>query len=158
MERRPSLTQNPYRQATKPHPFQHSRNTSFVNSPSTSPLSPYPGANIAGTGNGSVPEFSSLTMHQHGTPESRANDSPSSSNGTLLNATSSLPATQDSPDSTNMSLNQRKADRAGGNRTRRAHSHQRTHSKHQHSCEPRTAYEHSLHHLFNSVRKSAVHT
>lgn len=156
VERRPSLTQNHYRQATKAHPFQHSRNTSFVNSPATSPLSPYPGANVVGTGNASVPEFSSLTMHQHGTPELRPNDSPSSANGSLLSAIASLPATQDSPDSTNMSLNQRKADRVGGNRIRRAHSHQRSHSKHQHFVEPRTAYEHSLHHLFNSVCKPLV--
>lgn len=152
MERRPSLTQNHYRQAAKNNaPFQHSRSTSFVNSPATSPLSPYlQGANA--TGSGLVPEFSSLTMHQHGTPELRPNDSPSSASGSLLSATSNLTGGQESPDSANPSLTQRKLDRAGGNRARRAHSHQRSGSKHQGAGEMKTAYEHSLHHLFNSVR------
>lgn len=157
MERRPSLTQNPYRPATKTHgPFQHSRNPSFVNSPTTSPLSPYPGANIVG--NGSAPEFSSLTMHQHGTPESRPNDSPLSATGSVLSATSTLPGNQDSPDSSGISLNQRKGDRVGGNRARRAHSYHRSHSKHHASGEPKNAYEHSLIHLFNSVCKPLFFT
>ena len=153
MERRPSLTQNHYRQGTKTHAqFQHSRKTSFVNSPATSPLSPYvPGAN--GPGNGSVPELSALTMHQHGTPELRPSNSPSSTTGSLLSVTSTLVGGQETPDSSNLNLTQRKMDRMGGNRARRAHSHHRSHSKPQGQGEIKTAYEHSLHHLFNSVRK-----
>ena len=149
MERRPSLTQNPYRQPPKNHgPFQHSRHTSFVNSPATSPLSPYPGINTA---NGTAgPEFS--TVHQHGTPELRPSDSPSSTSGSLLSATSQLTENQEPPDANNVGSNPRKQERTGVVRARRAHSHQRSHSKHQ--SEPKTAYEHSLHHLFNSVRKT----
>ena len=157
MERRPSLTQNPYRPATKTHgPFQHSRNPSFVNSPTTSPLSPYPGANTAG--NSSVPEFSSLTMHQYGTPESRPNDSPSSASGSMLSATLPLVGNQESPDSSGISLNQRKGDRVGGNRARRAHSYHRSQSKHHASGEPKTAYEHSLQYLSDSVCQPLFYT
>lgn len=151
MERRPSLTQNYHRQAAKTHgPLQHSRNASFVNSPPSSPLSPYiPGVNAPA--NGSMPEFSSLTMHQHGAPELRPSGSPSSTNSSLISATPTMTGGQESPESSNLNLIQRKVDRIGGNRVRRTHSHHRSHSKHPGSGEVKTAYEHALHHLFNSV-------
>ena len=154
LERRPSLTQNHFRQASKAHgPLAHSRNASFVNSPATSPLSPFiPPPN----GASAVPEFSSLTMHHHGNPDSRPSEPPSSTSNSMHNPTSTLSAGQDGSESSNTVLTQKRLERSGGNPIRRGHSHHRSQTKHPHSHEQKTVNEWTLHHLFNSVSQPPV--
>ena len=149
-ERKISVTYGHYRQGSKVQgPYQHSRNTSFVNSPATSPLSPYP-TGAASTKATLAPEFVSLTMVHHGSPESRSTDSPSSTvNGSMHSlTTSTLVGDQDIGDATNITHTQKRIDRTHSDRTRRDHSHQRSQSRQQ---EQKTVGEYALHHLFNSV-------
>jgi len=143
MERRPSLTQNHYRHASKAHGlFAHSRNTSFVNSPATSPLSP-------SNGTTAVPEFSSLTMHQPGNKDPRPSDSPS--NISNMGSASTLTPNQEVGDTSNSGQTKRRLERSGGNSTRRGHSNHHSQTKHQHANKPQTVTEWTIYHLFVSV-------
>lgn len=150
MERRPSLTQNHYRQASKAHGlFAHSRNTSFVNSPATSPLSPF-----VPSGTTAVPEFSTLTMHQPGNKDSRPSDSPS--NTSNLSSASTLTTNQEVGDTSSSGQTKRRLERSGGNLTRRGHSHHRSQTKHQHAINPQTVTEWTIYHLFVSVSQPTL--
>lgn len=150
IERKTSVTHAHYRQGSKLQgPFQHSRNTSFVNSPATSPLSPQP-AGATSTNPGLAPDFPNLTMVHYATPERRSIDSPSSTvNGSMhTSSTSNLVGDRDAGDTTNIMHTQKRIDRTHSSRTRRDHSHQRSQSRQQ---EQKTVGEYALHHLFNSV-------
>ncbi len=150
MERRPSLTQNHYRNAPKAHGlFAHSRNTSFVNSPATSPLSPFvPNGPMA------VHEFPSLAMHQSGSKDPRPSDS--SSNISNLSSASTLTTNQEGGDTSSSGQTMRRLDRSGGNSTRRGHSHHRSQTKHQHAIKPQTVTEWTIYHLFVSVSQPTL--
>ena len=153
LERRPSATHTHYRQTSRAHAiYQHSRNTSYVNSPATSPLSPQ--LNSSGSLN-VVPthDVSSLTMVHHGTLERRPSDSPSSiAIGSInLSSASTAVGDQDAGDSSNAMLGQKRVDRAQSAKGRRGHGYHRSQSKQQHLQEQKTVCEYALHHLFNSV-------
>ena len=142
LERRPSATHGQLYTSKNYGGYQHSRNTSFVNSPSTSPLSPQI---IGSTSNGAgvPPEFSSLNSVQ------RQKDPGSNMTSGFSPSTSSA-GDRDVFD-TNASLpTQKRVDRAHSSKVRRGHNHQRAHSR-QHQQEQRTVGEYALHHLFNSV-------
>lgn len=131
--------------------YQHSRNTSYVNSPATSPLSPQP--NGSGLVNvGPTPEFSSLTMIHRGTPERRPSDSPSvtSNSSTNMSSASTLAGDRDVGDTSNTMFGQKRLDRTHSAKGRRGHGHHRSQSK-QSIQEQKTVGEYALHHLFNSV-------
>lgn len=148
MERRPSLTQNHYRHASKAHGlFAHSRNTSFVNSPATSPLSPF-----VPNGTTAVPEFPSLAMHAPGSKDPRPSDSPS--NASNSSSASTLTTNQEVGDTSNPGQTKRRPDRSGGNLPRRGHSHHRSQNKHQHAIKPQNVTEWTIYHLFVSVSQS----
>lgn len=128
------------------HGIQHSRNTSFVNSPATSPLSPQVIAAAGATLDGAV-------MSQESIVEAFA------ANGTHPGtyaapghaAAGSVAAPGDG------SVPQRKPERAPSARsTRRGHNHHRSQSRHpQHPHELKTVGEYALHHLFNSFISQA---
>lgn len=151
IERRPSLTQNHHRHASKAHGlFGHSRNASLVHSPATSPLSPFvPPSN----GTNAVPEFSSLTMHQNGYKDPRMGDSPS--NTSNLSSASTLIPNQEVADQSTTGPLKKRPERSGGNPTRRIHGHHRSQSKHQHAHKPQNVTEWTIYHLFVSVSHSA---
>lgn len=148
MERRPSLTQNHYRHASKAHGLiAHSRNTSFVNSPATSPLSPF-----IPHGPTAVPEFLSLAMHQPGNKDPRPSDSPS--NVSNSSSGSTLATNQEVGDTSGSGQTKRRLDRSSGNLTRQGHSHHRSQTKHQHAIKPQTVTEWTIYHLFVSVSQT----
>lgn len=151
LERRPSATHAHYRQTSRAQPiYQHSRNTSYVNSPATSPLSPQ--LNGPGSLNvGPTPEFSSLTMIHRGTPERRPSDSPSVTSN--RSSTSTLVGDQDAGDTSNTVLGQKRVDRTHSAKGRRGHGHHRSKSK-QSIQEQKTVGEYALHHLFHLVSSS----
>ncbi|KAH7068778.1 cell morphogenesis N-terminal-domain-containing protein [Paraphoma chrysanthemicola] len=130
LERKPSGSYAHNRNTSIVHGIQHSRNTSFVNSPATSPLSPQAIAAAGATLDGSV-------MSQESIVEAFA------ANGTHPAATAN-----------DASAPQRKPERAPSARsTRKGHNHHRSQSRHhagQHAHELKTVGEYALHHLFNS--------
>ena len=132
--------------------FQHSRNTSFVNSPATSPLSPQNGVSYSANAVG-PPEFSSLTVLHHGTSNRRPMDSPSSTPaGTSNNSSmSTLGGDRDPGDGSVTTNPHRKVDQAHGVKSRRGYSHHRSQSKQQFMQEPTTVGEYALQHLFDAV-------
>ncbi|KAL8699231.1 MAG: hypothetical protein Q9224_001505 [Gallowayella concinna] len=144
MERRPSVTQV-YHYTSKGHGgFQHARNASFVNSPATSPLSPH----IVPT------DYVSMAMAYHGTPELRPKEHPLSTVNGSTPLTPKPTTDREIGDGDLTTTTPRRADRAHNDILRRAHSHQRTHSR-QHRQEQRTVGEYSLHHLFHSFVEQA---
>ncbi|KAJ4301613.1 Cell morphogenesis protein PAG1 [Kalmusia sp. IMI 367209] len=133
LERKASLSYAHNRQTSIVHGIQHSRNTSFVNSPATSPLSPHiiaaQGSSLDGT-----------VMSQESIAEAFA------AKGThapapFLNGH----APNDG------AVSQRKPERAQSARSRKGgHHHHRSQSRHQAQHELKTVGEYALHHLFNS--------
>ncbi|KAL8949490.1 MAG: hypothetical protein Q9222_004399 [Ikaeria aurantiellina] len=143
LERRPSATQA-YPYLNRGHGVhQHARNTSFVNSPTTSPLSPQ----------GVPKDYSSMDNVYHGTPDLRPKDSPL----TTINGSSPLTPTcttdKDNKESAHAMFTQRRVDRVPNGRPRRA-SHHRTHSRQQQQ-EQKTVGEYALHPLFTSFMGKA---
>ncbi|KAF2871432.1 cell morphogenesis N-terminal-domain-containing protein [Massariosphaeria phaeospora] len=141
IERKPSLSYAHNRQTSIVHGIQHSRNTSFVNSPATSPLSPQiiaaSGAPLDGTvmGQDSIAEaLTASGMHAGAT----------AMNGHVSAASASL-----SGDGTGT---QRKPERGQSRSSRKGgHSHNRSQSRQPHGPESlRTVSEYALHHLFNA--------
>ena len=146
IERRPSLTQNHYRHATKSQgPFAHSRNTSFVNSPTLTPLSPLLSPPVG------LSEVPSFTAHQQASLTSRPIE-PSSITGNLAQSSTVVqPADQEGTETSAAGVIKKRVERSGGNPTRRDHSHHRSKTKHQHTHEQKTVDEWTLTHLFTSV-------
>ena len=135
LERKPSQSYAHNRQTSIVHGLRHSRNTSFINSPATSPLSPQAiqasGSTIDGTvmSQESIAEaFAAKGTHGGGSP---ANPSGPLGDG---------------------SVPHRKPERAQSARSRKGgHHHHRSQSRHQAQHELKTVGEYALHHLFNSV-------
>ena len=139
LERRPSV--QGYHHNNRSHGgHQHIRNTSFVNSPTTSPLSPQT----------TPAEHVGMNIMHHSNLDQRSKDplanigngsSPMSGNGT-----GETDISRDTP----VTSTQRRVDRAHGSKQRLGHTHQRTHSR-QHHQEQKTVGEYALHHLFTAV-------
>lgn len=141
LERRPSITQG-YRYTQRSHAgHQHARNTSFVNSPTTSPLSPQ---TVTG-------DYASVNMLHHGTPDLHSKESPL----TTVNGSSPLtpnPAgIRDIVDGNPTATTQKRVDRVHNGKLRRGHSQHHNHGRQQHHQEQKTVGEYALHHLFTSV-------
>jgi hypothetical protein len=144
IERKLSQSYAHNRQTSIVHGIRHSRNTSFVNSPATSPLSPQANAASGSTIDGTVMSqesiadaFAAKGTHGGGSP----------ANG--YGGTGSVGAASDG------SVSQRKPERAQSARSRKGgHHHHRSQSRHQAQHELKTVGEYALHHLFNSVSAS----
>lgn len=159
LERRASATYAHFRQASRAQGlYQHSRNTSYVNSPATSPLSPQ----LSGITShaGAMPEMSGLSIIHPTALERRLNESLSNTLSNSVNnnsSTSTLGSEREVGDVNNAKLAQVRSDRRNSVKGRRAHAHHRSQSKQQqqqqqqHSLEQKTVSEYALHHLFNSV-------
>ena len=153
LEHRPQAAQSHYRHNSKAQGhYQHSRNTSYVNSPATSPLSPQNGGSYSANGVG-APEISSLTIVHHGTSNRRPIESPAS---TLIassshSSTSTLIADREQGDGGATMNTQKKLDQGNSGKGRRGHSHHRSQSKQQFMQEPTTVGEYALQHLFEAV-------
>jgi hypothetical protein len=138
LERKPSGSYAHNRNTSIVHGIQHSRNTSFVNSPATSPLSPQAIVAAGATLDGAV-------MSQESIAEAFA------ANGTrpgvnIANGGAHVAAGSEG------SVPQRKPERAPSARSsRRGHNQQRSQSRHpQNTHELKTVGEYALHHLFNA--------
>lgn len=142
LERKPSGSYAHNRNTSIVHGIQHSRNTSFVNSPATSPLSPQAIAAAGATLDGAV-------MSQESIAEAFV------ANGMIPGAhpasTAAGPSASTVP-AGDGSVPQRKPERAPSARSsRRGHNQQRSSSRHpQNAHELKTVGEYALHHLFNS--------
>ena len=141
LERRPSsTTPQHYRQPSKTHGNNSSsRNAIFVNTPTTSPLSPdldpVPDSSI-------IPDFN--TMIRRGASRRRPSASPSTAaHGSSSSASTNFLAEGDTS-STSSAL--KKLDRTHSVKHRKEHSHHRSRSRNQ---EQKTVGEYALHHLFN---------
>ena len=151
LELRPSAAYGHIRKvSTNPGGILHSRNGSFINSPSASPLNPLPAGPVLN--GGPLTEFSTLTMIHHNTTDIRPNDSPSSTLNSSFHGystTSTLAGNRDDTDGATPYLSQSKIDRMHSGRSRKEQNHQRSSSKQQ--PKHKTVGEYALHHLFNSV-------
>lgn len=151
LERKISASYGHHRQTSIVHGVQHSRNTSFVNSPETSPLSTHM---VAATSDLSVTVVRPPMGHQDLPDPVTGNLSPVNNiiSTPTYSMTSTLVNDRDTPDSTNGTLTQRRLERMHSGKVRREHAHHHSHSKpHHHPQEWRTVGEYALHHLFNSV-------
>ncbi|KAF2755319.1 hypothetical protein EJ05DRAFT_97917 [Pseudovirgaria hyperparasitica] len=142
IERKPSISYGHHRNTSIVHGIQHSRNTSFVNSPATSPLSPQM---IAAAGGGSFSAFDGPTM---AIDEARDHHMVTGSivgqNGTSKHIhQASLPTAEHAPTS------HRRPERMLSSRTKRD-AHNRSQSRSHPSQDLKTVGEYALHHLFNA--------
>jgi hypothetical protein len=146
LERKPSGSYAHNRNTSIVHGIQHSRNTSFVNSPATSPLSPQAIAAAGATLDGAV-------MSQESIAEAFAANGlqPGASTGNGYSVAGGQAAPGDG------SVSHRKPERAPSARSmRKNHNHHRSQSRHpQHPHELKTVGEYALHHLFNSFISQA---
>ena len=149
LERRPSASQGHYRQASRAHGYQQSRNAIFLTSPATSPLSPdTPGSALSNAG---TPDSSSLPMLRRGASLRH----PSEGSGSIMDGsnysstTSTLVEERDMGQANHGTSTQKRVDRAQFSKARRGHSHHRSQSKSQQ--EQRSVGEYALHHLFQRV-------
>lgn len=149
LERKPSQSYGHHRNTSIVHGIQHSRNTSFVNSPATSPLSPQIIAAAGGT-NGLDGPF---MMPQDELAELPANISPSGSNGGARYGTGPPSVSGDyrSYNEQQYRGEPRRLERTDSLRIKQPHV--RSQSRHHHG---RTVGELALHHLFNAVRANRV--
>ncbi|KAF2010010.1 hypothetical protein BU24DRAFT_414452 [Aaosphaeria arxii CBS 175.79] len=147
LERKPSLPYNHHRNTSIVHGIQHSRNTSFVNSPATSPLSPQI---IAASGAGSLD--GPVMAEENITEASMANGLQNVSappNGHSGGGVASPVSAHDGTG--NQTSTVRKPERGLSRSSRKGHHHHRSQSRHhQHPHETKTVSEYALHHLFNS--------
>lgn len=156
LDHRPQASHGHYRHNSKAQGhYQHSRNTSYVNSPATSPLSPQNGGSYSANGAG-APEYSSLTIIHHGASNRRPTES---STSTVIavsshSSTSTLVGDREQGDGSATANSQRRADPGNSGRGRRGHSHHRSQSKQQFLQEPTTVGEYALQHLFEAVGNS----
>ena len=154
-ERRPSVTQGHYRQASRAQgAFLQARNTGFVSSPATSPLSPETPSSAISIP--ALPDNSNHTMLHRGVSSRRPTESTSSTViGSLHSSTTStLIADHDMGDLSGGALTQRRLDRTQSVKARRGHDPQRSQSRH--GQEQKSVGEYALHHLFNKVSEQLV--
>lgn len=141
LERRPSASHAHYRQTSRAQGmFQHSRNTSYVNSPTTSPLSPNPNGSGAGP---AAKERRPSDLSSH-TNNSSPNLSSTSSTLTVIED-------RDVTEASNGMLGAKREDRSQSTKGRRGHGHHRSQSKQQ----TKTAGEYAFHNLFHSFSTQA---
>lgn len=153
LDHRPQAAHSHYRHNSKVQGhYQHSRNTSYVNSPATSPLSPQNGGSYSANGV-SAPEFSSLTVVHHGTSNRRPIESSTSTLVSVSNysSTSTLIGDREQGDGSTAMSTQKKLDQGNSSKSRRGHGHHRSQSKQQFMQEPTTVGEYALQHLFDAV-------
>ncbi|KAF2199893.1 hypothetical protein GQ43DRAFT_98776 [Delitschia confertaspora ATCC 74209] len=144
LERKPSISYGHHRQTSIVHGIQHSRNTSFVNSPATSPLSPQV---IVASG---TTLLDGPVMSQDNITEAFTANGLQGTAGTAPSAT----GTSTSPNE-GAGLHHTAARRPermqSGRSSRKGHHHHRSQSRHHHHPqELKTVGEYALHHLFNS--------
>ncbi|KKK25189.1 cell morphogenesis protein, partial [Aspergillus rambellii] len=151
LERRPSNSYGHHRQTSIVHGIQHSRNTSFAaSSTSTSPLSPEIIATLSRSG-AAEPE-ASVGLGRLEQSDMHSNLQAPAGNGanhTLQGMLSTIEDrdTDEVPDGTSpVNPAHRRMNSAG--KPWRERSHSRSHSKH--LAESKTVGEYALHHLFNS--------
>lgn len=149
IERKPSVSYGHHRQTSIVHGIgiQHSRNTSFVNSPATSPLSPLPLPVIA-AGNGS-PDGTAMTQDSvtEAFTVAGVHVAAAGAGSTYSSAGPSIASTGSTPASNAA----RKPERVQSGR-RKEHHHQRSQSRHpQNTNEVRTMSEYAMTHLFHEV-------
>lgn len=153
LDHRPQAAPSHFRHNSKAQGhFQHSRNTSYVNSPATSPLSPQNGISYSNN-TANTPEFSSLTIVHHGTSNRRFIDPSSSTLVGISNnsSTSTLGGDREGGDANTMLTSQKKIDHGNNVKNRREHAHHRSQSKQQFMQEPTTVGEYALNHLCEAV-------
>lgn len=153
LERRPSATIAHHRQPSRAHGlYQHSRNTSYVNSPATSPLSPQLNGSASLNANATI-EMSGLSAIHQNSFERRPGDSLAGSLHVPINnsSTFTLGGERDSGDVNHATITHKRMDRTYSAKGRRGHNHHRSQSKQQQLVEQKTVGEYALHHLFNSV-------
>lgn len=140
LERKPSQSYAHNRNTSIVHGIQHSRNTSYVNSPATSPLSEQ--AQVITGLNGAVMSQDTITaaFSAHGVTAAGNGFTPVGLPPPLADGSSA----------------QRKPERAPSRSSRKGHVHHRSQSRHhQHTHELKTVGEYALHHLFNAFISQA---
>ncbi|KAF2750504.1 cell morphogenesis protein-like protein [Sporormia fimetaria CBS 119925] len=153
LDRKPSRSYGHHRQTSIVHGIQHSRNTSFVNSPATSPLSPLP-PQTAGRGT-TTPDGAPMTLETLTDTLSAAGALSTSSLASSHTAVSSASTAVASDASAPASVIPRKPERMQSARSsRKGHLHHRSQSRH-HGHETRTMGEYALHHLFHQFNIQA---
>ncbi|EFQ94767.1 hypothetical protein PTT_07455 [Pyrenophora teres f. teres 0-1] len=151
LERKPSGSYAHNRNTSIVHGIQHSRNTSYVNSPATSPLSPHIIAAAAGA------TIDGAVMSQESIAEAFAANGmqpgPASVTANIYAQAGPQAAASDG------SITQRRPERAPSARSsRKGHNHHRSQSRHPpHPHELKTVGEYALHHLFNAFISQAEH-
>lgn len=145
LERKPSLPYGHHRNTSIVHGVQHSRNTSFVNSPATSPLSPQIIAAAGGAGSNGLD--GPFMMPQDELADLPANISPAASSSGGRYGTGPPSVSGDYRAYSEQYRGEpRRLERTDS--VRMKHTHVRSQSKHHHG---RTVGELALHHLFNAV-------
>ncbi|KAK7538126.1 cell morphogenesis N-terminal-domain-containing protein [Phyllosticta citribraziliensis] len=144
-ERRPSLSYGHHRNTSIVHGIQHSRNTSFANPQSPSPLSPQI---IAAAGGGNVHTLDGSMMISH----DEFSDSPGGINPSSARYGPAVTAGAEPrhiPDGNTQIFRgpERRLERTDSLRVKRDHDHGRSQSR---NHQGRNVGEMALHHLFNS--------
>jgi hypothetical protein len=149
LERKPSLSYAHNRNTSIVHGIRHSRNTSFVNSPATSPLSPQVLA-----ASGSVPLDGSVMSQESISEAFMASGVQTGVHTTNGYVGVGGPVAMNDANASH-AASQRKLERhQSGRSSRKGHHHHRSQSRHhQHPHELKTVGEYALHHLFNSVSR-----
>ena len=147
LERRPSASQNHFRQPSRAHSnYPQSRNAIFVASPTISPLSPETPSSAST--NASQTDFSNYTMARR-QASVRYPVEPATTLNTAIQ-TSSTNGDRETGDAQDGALVQKRVERTLTSKSRNADHHRRSQSKHHH--EQKSVGEYALHHLFNKVR------
>ncbi|EDU42243.1 cell morphogenesis protein (PAG1) [Pyrenophora tritici-repentis Pt-1C-BFP] len=153
LERKPSGSYAHNRNTSIVHGIQHSRNTSYVNSPATSPLSPHIIAAAAGA------TIDGAVMSQESIADAFAANGmqPGAGAGSVTGNVYGLAGAQAA--ASDGSITQRRPERAPSSRSsRKGHNHHRSQSRHPpHPHELKTVGEYALHHLFNAFISQAEH-
>ena len=148
LERRPSASQNHFRQPSRAHSnYPQSRNAIFVASPTTSPLSPETPSSAST--NASQADFSNYTMVRRQASVRYPGDSATTLNSALQTSSTSLNGDRETGDVQDVTSTQKRLDRALNSKSRNPDHHRRSQSRHHH--EQKSVGEYALHHLFNKV-------
>ena len=150
LERRSSVTQGHYRQASRAQgAYLQARTAGPVSSPATSPLSPETPSST--NSNPGMPDISSHTMIHRGVSSRRPTEPTSSTANSSVHSstTPTLIGDQELGDLSGGAFAQRRLDRTQSVKARRGHDPQRSQSKH--NQEQKSVGEYALHHLFNKV-------
>ncbi|KAL8694816.1 MAG: hypothetical protein Q9218_000575 [Villophora microphyllina] len=139
-ERRPSITQGHHHTQKSHGVHQHVRNASFVNSPTTSPLSPQVASG----------DYATMNMIYHGTPDIRSKDSQMTAVNGSSPLTPSSMGDREVVEGDPTTLVQKRVDRTHSSKTRRGHTQHSSHARQQQQQEQKTVGEYALHHLFTA--------